>query len=563
MDSMAGHMSTQVRISNQIILRDRCEHHDGVPAIGLLKVQCAEGSLQVSGTLTASGVPSQAGSPAHIALLPQGSAEVVCDEDIPCLLDLFTPPQVQKYDVCSFIRDLKQAWLDKSLPSGLKVLDVVLVGSAALGTALKNKSDLDICIVFNGGTHAEQFAALTGLAAEFVEDHPNFTLSCTNKFVTARVDSRGVFRLPRDAFAAALGGREAYQLVTIQEHKGKSIDLLPCIPISLVPRQYEPRMSLSANPGKVAFFQSLPDAVRQAAVLLKLWSCGAAANEVCRVYENAAERRWPVTDCKLKITGYPLSILAAAVCAANKDAGLDSHACRILADVLAILASQVSKPVLVLRNGTTTFADGGATAMQVFHQMGVRRQTVLGACILVQDAFYDHLFFKVGPMPLDKIRRQAASAFFRIANATDAGQSFRLCDILAAGSCEDEDTSMMSKRYSQVSGRMREFAGLTAKSVCPRRSHPLTRILLTRPSACHECETLVYGEEGVMYECPICPEYFQHRLCAQCKEGESATLLEPDAADLLRGHAGILDFAAWMLEELAQASGMVKAFDHH
>lgn len=198
MDSMAGHMSTQVRISNQIILRDRCEHHDGVPAIGLLKVQCAEGSLQVSGTLTASGVPSQAGSPAHIALLPQGSAEVVCDEDIPCLLDLFTPPQVQKYDVCSFIRDLKQAWLDKSLPSGLKVLDVVLVGSAALGTALKNKSDLDICIVFNGGTHAEQFAALTGLAAEFVEDHPNFTLSCTNKFVTARVDSRGVFRLPRD-----------------------------------------------------------------------------------------------------------------------------------------------------------------------------------------------------------------------------------------------------------------------------------------------------------------------------------------------------------------------------
>lgn len=165
-------------------------------------------------------------------------------------------------------------------------------------------------------------------------------------------------------------------------------------------------MSLSANPGKVAFFQSLPDAVRQAAVLLKLWSCGAAANEVCRVYENAAERRWPVTDCKLKITGYPLSILAAAVCAANKDAGLDSHACRILADVLAILASQVSKPVLVLRNGTTTFADGGATAMQVFHQMGVRRQTVLGACILVQDAFYDHLFFKVGPMPLDKIRRR-------------------------------------------------------------------------------------------------------------------------------------------------------------
>eukprot|EP00435_Cladocopium_sp_Y103_P033299 s290_g8.t1 len=223
-------------------------------------------------------------------------------------------------------------------------------------------------------------------------------------------------------------------------------------------------MNLSANPAKLAFFKSLPEAACQAIVLLKLWSCGASANEMCRVYENAAERRWPVTDCKLKIAGYPLSMLAAAVSAGNREAGIDSSPCRILVDVLAILASSVSKPLLVLRNGTTTSADGPATATEVFHQLGVRRKAELEPSILVQDAFYDDLFFKVGPMPLDKIRRQAASTFFRISTICDLGKSFRWSSILASGSSEQEDAAMMPHRLGMLSVAFAELWPLDAEN---------------------------------------------------------------------------------------------------
>ena len=554
-DSMAGHVSTQVLASSKILLSDRREHHDGVAAINLLKLHCTEGSLRhVSWSFSVSGVPHTGkSSPGPSALLPvhPNFMQGRCDEDVPKVIDMFTPTLVQRDYASGLIEKFRQEWLGNIQPSGgLKVVDVVLVGSAAVGTALKKNSDLDVCVIFNSGTHAERLSALSALAASFVKSHPDFMVGEAEKVVTARLDTRGVFRLPREAFAAALGGTEAYQIVTIQDKYNCSIDLLPCIPVNCVPREYQPQMNLSANPAKVAFFQSLPEAACQAIVLLKLWSCGASANELCRVYENAAERRWPLTDCKLKIAGYPLSVLAAAVWAGNRDAGLDPSPSRILVDVLAILASSVSKPLLVLRNGTATSADGPATATEVFHQLGVRRKTELEPCIFVQDAFYDCLFFKVGPMPLDKIRRQAASTFFRISTTCDLGRSFRWSNILASGSSEHEDAAMMPQRYSQISGRMNQFAGLTTKSVCPRR-HSLTQIHLARPSRCHECETVVFGEEGVMYGCPSCPGPFQVRLCSRCKESDSELLLEPSMADLLRSHAGILDFAASMLAELA------------
>eukprot|EP00435_Cladocopium_sp_Y103_P029140 s290_g7.t1 len=241
-DSMAGHVSTQVLASNKVLLSSRHEHHDGVPAINLLKLQCTEGSLRdISWSFSVSGVPyTGKSSPSPSALLPvhPNLVQARCDDDVPKVIDMFTPTEVQRDYASGLIEHFKQEWLGSvQPPSGLKVVDVVLVGSAAVGTALKKNSDLDVCVVFNGGTHAERLSALSALAANFVKRHPDFMIGEAEKVVTARLDTRGVFRLPRGAFAAALGGTEAYQIVTIQDKHSCSIDLLPCIPVNCVPRE--------------------------------------------------------------------------------------------------------------------------------------------------------------------------------------------------------------------------------------------------------------------------------------------------------------------------------------